>query len=76
LGATLFSLYNYINQNADHSQKSKNSISSSSLTHLAEIQEDHLKHLDIEVANICYFFLLQIKHFGTERASTRPDGKT
>jgi hypothetical protein len=47
VGVTLFSLYNYINQRADDNQivKTKNSITS--LTHIAEIQEEHLKHLDM-----------------------------
>jgi hypothetical protein len=61
LGATLFSLYNYINQNADNSQMSKNTQSISSLTHISEIQEDHLKNLIIEVSNNHYFFLQSLK---------------
>jgi hypothetical protein len=44
LGATLFSLYNYINHNADNSQTNKNTQSISSLSHISEIQEDHMKH--------------------------------
>jgi hypothetical protein len=51
IGATLFSLYNYINTQADNAQISRNKKSISSLTHIAEIQEDHLKHLEIEMAN-------------------------
>jgi hypothetical protein len=61
LVATLFSLYNYINHNADNTQITKNTQSISSLTHFAEIQENHLKHLDIEVANNCYLYLQYLK---------------
>jgi hypothetical protein len=53
LGETLFSLYNYINHNTDNSQITKNT--NSSFTHISEIQEDHLKHLDIEVATISIY---------------------
>ena len=55
MGATLFSLYNFLNHSADSSQISKNTQSTSSLAHTTKIQEDHLKHLDIEVANNRYF---------------------
>ncbi len=61
LGATLLSLYNYINPNADRSQTSRNTQSSSSLTHISEIQEDHLKQLNIELANNRYFHLQSLK---------------
>jgi hypothetical protein len=47
LGATLFSLYNYSNQRADDTQIIKNRNFITSLTHIAEIQKEHLKHLDI-----------------------------
>ena len=61
IGATLFSLYNYINAKADDTQIVKNKNSINSLTHISEIQEDHLKHLDIEVANNRYFYIHQLK---------------
>jgi hypothetical protein len=60
LGATLSSLYNYINHNAENTQITKNTQSISSLTHISEIQ-DHLKHLDIEVTNNCYLYLQSLK---------------
>ena len=59
LGATLFSLYNYINQKADNTQISRNKQSISDLTHISEIHEEHLKHLDIEVANAQYLYIQQ-----------------
>ena len=61
IGATLFSLYNYINAKAEDPQIEKNKNSINSLTHIADIQENHLKHLDIEVANNRYFYLHQLK---------------
>jgi hypothetical protein len=57
LGAKLFSLYNYINHDADSTHIAKNTLSISSFTHITEIQESHLKHLEIEVANNCYLYL-------------------
>jgi hypothetical protein len=59
--ATLFSLCNYINTQADNAQITRNKNSISSLTHTAEIQEDHLKHLEIEMANNRYFYLQSFK---------------
>jgi hypothetical protein len=50
-------MYNCINQNADSAQINKKSKSISSLTDIAEIQEDHLKHLDIEIAKNSYFYI-------------------
>jgi hypothetical protein len=47
LEAALFSLYNYINQRADNSKISRNTKLVSSLTHISDIHEDHMKHLDI-----------------------------
>ena len=61
IGATLFSLYNYINTQADTTQINRNKNSISSLTHIAEIQEDHLKHLEIEMADNRYFYLQNLK---------------
>jgi 4-diphosphocytidyl-2C-methyl-D-erythritol kinase len=54
-GATLFSLYNFINTQADNPQISRNKNSMSILTHIAEVQEDHLKHLEIKMTNNRYF---------------------
>jgi hypothetical protein len=59
--ATLFSLYNYINTQADNAQITRNKNSINSLTHIAEIQEDHLKHLEIEMANNHYLYLQNLK---------------
>jgi hypothetical protein len=42
-----------------HKLQSTQSISC--FTHISEIQEDHLKHLDIEVANNRYFYLQSLK---------------
>jgi hypothetical protein len=61
IGETLFSLYNYIKTQADNAQITRNKNSINSLTHIAEIQEDHLKHLEIEMANNCYFYLQNLK---------------
>jgi hypothetical protein len=61
LGATLFGLYNYINHNADNMQITKNTQSISSLTHFSEIQENYLKHLEIEVANNGYLYIHSLK---------------
>jgi hypothetical protein len=61
IGATFFSLYNYINSQQDTAQITRNKNSISSLTHIAEIQEDHLKHLEIEMATNCYFYLQNLK---------------
>jgi hypothetical protein len=62
IGATLFSLYNYINVQTDSAQvsrRNKNSISS--LNHIVKIQEDHLKHLEIELAHDRYSYLQNFK---------------
>ncbi len=48
IGATLFSLYNYIITQSATAQITRNKNSISSLTHIAEIQEDHLKHLKLK----------------------------
>jgi hypothetical protein len=61
IGATLFSLFNYINTQADNAQISRNKNSISSLTHIAEVQEDHLKHLEIEMANHHYLYIQNLK---------------
>ena len=61
IGATLFSLYNYINTQSDTAQITRNKNSIRSLTHIAEIQEDHLKHLDIEMATNRYLYLQNLK---------------
>jgi pyruvoyl-dependent arginine decarboxylase (PvlArgDC) len=61
IGATLFSLYNYINTQQDTAITTRNKNSISSLTHIAEIQEDHLKHLEIEMATNRYFYLQNLK---------------
>jgi hypothetical protein len=61
IGATLFSLYNYINTQSDTAQMTRNKNSISSLTHIKEIQEDHLKHLEIEMATNRYFYLQNLK---------------
>ncbi len=61
IGATLFSLYNYINTQSDTAQITRNKNSISSLTHIAEIQEDHLKHLEIEMATNRYLYLQNLK---------------
>jgi hypothetical protein len=61
MGATLFSMYNYINHNADSSKFSRNTQSISILTHQFEIQKDHLNHTDIEVASNRYFYLQSVK---------------
>ncbi len=57
ISVTLISLYNYFNQQADNSQISRNKNSINSLTHIAEIQEDHLRQLEIEVANDPFLLL-------------------
>ena len=61
IGATLFSLYNYINAEHDTTQIQSNKKSINSLTHIAEIQEDHLKHLELEMATNRYFYLQNLK---------------
>jgi hypothetical protein len=61
MGATLFSLYNYINTQSDTAQITRNKNSIRSFTHIAEIQEDHLKHLEIEIATNRYFYLQNLK---------------
>jgi hypothetical protein len=61
IGATLFSLYNYINTQSDTAQITRNKNSISSLTHIAEIQEDHLKHLEIKMATNHCFYLQNLK---------------
>jgi hypothetical protein len=61
IGPTLFSLYNYINTKQDTAQITRNKNSISSLTHIAEIQEDHLKHLELEMATNRYFYLQNLK---------------
>jgi hypothetical protein len=61
IGATLFSLYNFINTQSDTAQITINKNSISSFTHIAEIQEDHLKHLEIEMAANRYFYLQNLK---------------
>jgi hypothetical protein len=61
IGATLFSLYNYINTQSDTAQITRNKNSIRNLTHIAEIQEDHLKHLEIEIATNRYFYLQNLK---------------
>jgi hypothetical protein len=57
----LFMLFNYINIIDDKNQILKNNKSIASLTHIAEVQKDHLTHLDFEVASNCHFYLQQIK---------------
>jgi hypothetical protein len=47
----LFSLYNYINLQADNRQISRTTNFINDLTHVAEIQENYLRRLEIEVAN-------------------------
>jgi hypothetical protein len=61
IGATLFSLYNYIITQSDTAQITRNINSISSLTHIAEIQEDHLKHFEIEMDTNRYFYLQNLK---------------
>jgi hypothetical protein len=61
ISTILFSLYNYINQRADNSQISRNKNFINSLTHIAKIQVNHCRRLDIEVANDCYFNIQQLK---------------
>jgi hypothetical protein len=62
MGATLFSLYYYINHKEESSTNFKvYTVHLSSLTHIFEIQEEHLKQLDIEVANNCFFYLQSLK---------------
>jgi hypothetical protein len=46
-----------MNQREGENQISKNTKSITSLTYIAEAQEDHLKHLDIEVTSNRYFYL-------------------
>jgi hypothetical protein len=61
IGVTLLILYNFINQWVDKSQISRNKNSINSLTHMVDIQEDHLEHLDIEVGNDSYYYLQQLQ---------------
>jgi hypothetical protein len=61
IGAALFSQYNYINTQADTAQITRNTNSIISLTNIAEIQEEHLKHLEIEMASNRYFYLQNLK---------------
>jgi hypothetical protein len=51
MGATLFSVYNYINHQADSQHISRNTQS------ISKCQKDHLKHIEVEVATTCYLYL-------------------
>jgi hypothetical protein len=74
IGTTHFSPYNYINTQSDSAQISRNKNWISSLTHIVEIQEDHLKHIDSEVANDRIFYLQNLQHkkkFKVQSSSSR-----
>jgi hypothetical protein len=49
----IIQLVNYINQQAGDSQISRNNNSINSLTPIVKIQVDHLRHLELEMANDC-----------------------